>query len=195
MSPEGASQSRIAPPVGLPTSEVTFLFTDIEGSTQRREAHPEAIKAAVARHEQIVKDAIERYGRYVSKLIGDAFCAAFQVAPDAVAAARDAQEALAAEDLSSVDGLRVRMGLYSGRAEERDADYFGPTVNRAARLIGFADAELKELGYEREHARCWDYEKSLAALRAQLSDADIERLMAGGAALSEDRAIDEALNV
>lgn len=135
MFPKGLTRSGIASSAGLPTGEVTFLFTDIEGSTQRWEAHPEEMQAAVARHEQIVKDAIERHRGYIFKLIGDAFCAAFQVASDAVAAARDAQKALAVEDFSSVDGLRVRMGLHSGHAEERDKDYFGPTVNRAARLM------------------------------------------------------------
>ena len=63
--------------VTLPTGTVTFLFTDIEGSTQRWESHREAMKAAVARHEQLVSDAIKQHGGYVFKTMGDAFCAAF----------------------------------------------------------------------------------------------------------------------
>jgi len=132
------------PSVSLPTGTVTFLFSDIEGSTQRWETHREAMKAAVARHEQLMSAAIERHGGYVFKIMGDAFCAAFPTAPDAVAAACDAQLALAKEDFSTVDGLRVRMALHTGYAEERNADYFGTAVNRVARLmsIGHGDQIL-----------------------------------------------------
>src|ERR1700730_6469680 len=135
MSPDRGAQPKTAALSALPTGEVTFLFSDIEGSTQRWEAHPAAMRAAVIRHEQIVSGAIVRHGGYVFKLVGDQFCAAFHSAPDAIAAAIDAQRALAEKDFSSVDGLRVRMGLHTGNAEERNADYFGPTVNRVARLM------------------------------------------------------------
>ena len=118
-----------------PTGTVTFLFSDIEGSTQRWETNPEAMKAALLRHEQLLSTAIKKRGGYVFKIIGDAFCAAFPTAPAAVRAALDAQLALSKEDFSSVDGLRVRMGLHTGYAEERDADYFGPAVNRVSRLM------------------------------------------------------------
>jgi predicted ATPase/class 3 adenylate cyclase len=131
-----ATQVESGPPASArPTGTVTFLFTDIEGSTQRWESHREAMKAAVARHERIVTDAITKHGGYVFKTMGDAFCAAFPTAPDAVGAALDAQLALGKEDFASVDGLRVRVGLHTGYAEERNADYFGPTVNRVARLL------------------------------------------------------------
>src|SRR5579872_4057256 len=119
----------------LPTGTVTFLFSDIEGSTQRWEQHREAMKAAVARHEQLMSAAIKQHGGYVFKTVGDAFCVAFPTAPDAVRAALDAQLSLAKEDFASIDGLRVRMGLHTGYAEERNADYFGPAVNRVARLM------------------------------------------------------------
>jgi predicted ATPase/class 3 adenylate cyclase len=118
-----------------PTGTVAFLFTDIEGSTQRWESHREAMKTAAARHEQIVAAAITNRNGYVFKTMGDAFCAAFTTAADALGAALDAQRTLAAEDFTSVDGLRVRMGLHTGYAEERNADYFGPAVNRVARLM------------------------------------------------------------
>jgi class 3 adenylate cyclase len=131
----GGAKEKPQKPVPLPTGTVTFLFTDIEGSTQRWEQHREDMKAAVARHEQLMTSAIRQHGGYVFKTLGDAFCAAFATAPDAVAAAIDAQLAIAKEDFTSVDGLRVRMGLHTGYAEERHADYFGPAVNRVARLM------------------------------------------------------------
>jgi len=122
-------------PVSLPTGTVTFLFSDIEGSTERWEKHHDAMKAAVARHEQLMRLAISRYGGHIFKTVGDAFCSAFATAPNAVKAALDAQRALSTEDFSAVHGLRVRMGLHTGYAQERDADYFGPSVNRVARLM------------------------------------------------------------
>jgi len=129
----GAEQTKS--PATLPTGTVTFLFSDIEGSSQRWEQHREAMKAAVARQEQLMNAAITSQGGYVFKTFGDAFCAAFATAPQAVAAALEAQRALAKEDFSRVGGLRVRMGLHTGYAEERNADYFGPAVNRVARLM------------------------------------------------------------
>lgn len=120
--------------VSLPTGTVTFLFSDIQGSTERWEAHRDAMKAAVTRHEKVVRAAISLHDGYIFKTVGDAFCSAFATAPKALAAALDAQRGLNAEDFSAVHGLRVRMGLHTGYAEERDADYFGPAVNRVARL-------------------------------------------------------------
>jgi class 3 adenylate cyclase len=111
------------------------LFSDIEGSTQRWEANRVEMRAAVARHEQLMSAAIAQHGGYVFKTLGDAFCVAFPTAPEALGAAIDAQLVLAKEDFSTVDGLRVRMGLHTGYAEERNADYFGPAVNRIARLM------------------------------------------------------------
>ena len=119
----------------LPTGTVTFLFSDIEGSAQRWEEHRDAMKAAVSRHERVINDAVAQYGGFVFKTVGDAFCVAFPTAPQAIRAAVDAQGALAKEDFTAVDGLRVRMGLHTGYAEERNADYFGPAVNRVARLM------------------------------------------------------------
>ena len=118
-----------------PSGAVTFLFSDIEGSTVRWESAPDAMATALARHDALMREAIESNGGYVFKTMGDAFCAAFPSTPEATAAALDAQHALAAEDFSNVDGLRVRMALHSGNCDERDGDYFGPTVNRVARLL------------------------------------------------------------
>lgn len=119
----------------LPTGQVTFLFTDIEGSTRRWESDSDAMKTVVARHDDILTAAMTVHHGHIFKTVGDAFCVAFSSAPAALAAAADAQRAIAREDFSSVEGLRVRMALHSGVAHERSADYFGPSVNRVARLM------------------------------------------------------------
>src|SRR5579862_1918915 len=119
----------------LPTGTVTFLFTDIEGSTQRWERDREAMEAAVRLHDEILRGAIESHGGHIFKTIGDAFCAVFARPEDAVVATLDAQRRLAVADFSAVDGVRVRMALHTGTTDERDGDYFGPTVNRVARLL------------------------------------------------------------
>jgi predicted ATPase/class 3 adenylate cyclase len=114
---------------------LTFMFSDIEGSTQRWERDDAAMTDAVRRHDGLVRAAIESCGGRVFKTVGDAFCATFDVPARAVAACLDAQRRLEAEDFSAVDGLHVRMALHTGGAVERDGDYFGPTVNRIARLL------------------------------------------------------------
>ncbi len=119
----------------LPTGVVTFVFTDIEGSTLRWERTPAAMQAAVRRHDVLMRAAIAQNGGSVFKTVGDAFCAAFNRAGDALAAVLAAQRTLGSEDFSGVDGLRVRMALHSGETDERDGDYFGPAVNRVARLL------------------------------------------------------------
>jgi predicted ATPase/class 3 adenylate cyclase len=131
-----ATQAEPGPaPSARPTGTVTFLFSDIEGSTAHWEEQRAAMPAALRRHDELIRKAIEAHGGHVFKTIGDAFCAAFWRAPDALAAAADAQRALAAEDWSRIGGLRVRIVLHSGGAHERDGDYFGPAVNRVARLL------------------------------------------------------------
>lgn len=120
----------------FPTGTVTFLFTDIEGSTKLWEAYPEAMRQALARHDILLRQAIEDNNGYVFKTIGDAFCAAFATAPDALNAALAAQIALAAEVWPQTLILRVRMTLHTGAAELRDNDYFGQPLNRVARLLG-----------------------------------------------------------
>jgi class 3 adenylate cyclase/tetratricopeptide (TPR) repeat protein len=122
----------------LPSGTVTLLFTDIEGSTQHWEERPNEMSAALRRHDELLRIAIEAHGGHVFKTMGDQFCAAFSRASDAVAGAAEAQRALAAEDWSAVGGLQVRMALHSGATDERDGDYFGPAVNRVARLMAAA---------------------------------------------------------
>jgi len=95
----------------LPTGTVTFLFTDLEGSTRLWEEHPEAMKAALARHDAMLRDAVQARGGRVVKTTGDGMHAVFATAPDAVAAAVDAQRQLTAEEWQIGEPLRVRMGL------------------------------------------------------------------------------------
>ena len=121
-----------------PTGTLTFLFTDIEGSTKLWERHPEAMQTALARHDEILREAIELHGGYVFKTVGDAFCATFSTATGALEAALESQRKLISSEWEQTGPLRVRMALHTGAAEERDGDYFGPPVNRVARLLSAA---------------------------------------------------------
>jgi predicted ATPase/class 3 adenylate cyclase len=120
-----------------PSGTITFLFTDIEGSTRLWEEHPPAMRQALARHNALVAQAIAKSDGYVFKTMGDAFCAAFAKAEDAVAAAVAAQSCLQAERWPDGTPIRVRIALHTGAADlDREAgDYAGPTVNRVARLL------------------------------------------------------------
>lgn len=123
----------------LPTETVTFLFTDIEGSTSRWDQHTAAMRTALAQHDAIVRAAIEGHRGVVFKTVGDAFYAAFDNALNAVDAALEAQVALYAWDWGEVGVLSVRMALHTGVAQARDGDYFGPPLNRVARILELAD--------------------------------------------------------
>lgn len=119
----------------LPTGAVVFLFTDVEGSTVRWDAHRDAMQEAIRRHDALMRDAIETHAGIVFKTMGDAFYAVFERVQPALEAALDAQRRIAREDWSAVRGLRVRMAVHAGEAEQRDGDYFGPALNRTARLL------------------------------------------------------------
>jgi len=121
-----------------PTGTVTLLFTDIEGSTRHWEERAAAMTGALRRHDVLLRSAIESHSGYVFNTAGDAFCAAFWRASDALSAAIHAQRAFAAVDWSAIGELRVRMALHTGAHDERDGDYFGPSVNRVARLMAAA---------------------------------------------------------
>jgi class 3 adenylate cyclase/tetratricopeptide (TPR) repeat protein len=121
-----------------PSGTVTFLFTDIEGSTQLWDAHPELMEQALVRHDAILRGAIDAHGGFVFATGGDGVAAAFQRAGEAIAAAVEAQRCLLAEEWPDSVTLRVRMALHTGEAQERGSDYFGPPLNRAARLMGAA---------------------------------------------------------
>jgi predicted ATPase/class 3 adenylate cyclase/Tfp pilus assembly protein PilF len=121
-----------------PTGTVTFLFTDIEGSTKMWEQDSSSMQVALARHDEILRRVTEEHGGYVFKTVGDAFCCAFSTATDALETALETQQELFAKEWGVEGGVRVRMALHTGAAEERDGDYFGPPVNRVARLLSAA---------------------------------------------------------
>ena len=157
--------------VAPPTGTVTFLFTDIEGSSRMWEKSPQTMRSALGRHDEILRSAIGAHGGYVFKTVGDAFCAAFPTALEALEVALSAQRALFAEEWpKEVGQLRVRMAMHTGAAEAHGGDYLGPPLNRVARLLSAAQggqvllsvatqelvrdqlpsgAELKDLGEHR----------------------------------------------
>ncbi|MGB9223710.1 ATP-binding protein, partial [Mycobacterium sp.] len=109
-----------------PSGVVTFLFTDVEGSTRRWEAEPDEMRLALAVHDEVLRKTIEAHGGWLFKHTGDGVCAAFASPRCAVDAAVAAQRALE---------LPVRMGIATGEAELRGADYFGAVLNRVARVM------------------------------------------------------------
>ncbi len=120
----------------LPTGTITFLFTDIEGSTIRWERHPAAMRVAVARHDILLQNSMKTHNGAIFKTVGDAFYVAFTTAGEALLAAVQAQRALTAETwIKEIDPLRVRMAIHTGEAELRGQDYFGQTLNRVARIL------------------------------------------------------------
>ena len=118
-----------------PTGTITFLFSDIEGSSRKWEEQPEAMRVALAVHDRILREAFEARGGFVFKTAGDAFCVAFDTAQDAVTAALASQRGLHTADWIGIDGLKVRMALHTGAAEHRDGDYFGQALNRVSRIL------------------------------------------------------------
>src|SRR5213594_4480961 len=120
----------------MPATEVlTFLFTDIEGSTTLWEQYPDAMKSALAAHDALIRLSIEEHGGRIFKTVGDAFHAVFPEAESALRAAIESQRILHQQTWKGIPGLRVRMALNTGTAEERAGDYFGPALNRLSRLL------------------------------------------------------------
>ena len=119
----------------MPNGIVTFLFTDIEGSTRLWKELPEKMRQMQARHDELIRLAVSEYGGVVFKTVGDQVCAAFSDPADGVGAAVAAQEALRREPWEAgIGAIRVRMGLHSGSVELRDDDYFGLPLSHVARL-------------------------------------------------------------
>lgn len=119
------------------TVPLTFLFTDLENSTLLWEQFPKKMQQASARHDALMREIIERHRGRVVKTTGDGFHAVFESPLDGIAAALAGQQAVAAEPWPEATGsLAVRMGLHTGESQERGGDYYGSSVNLAARLMG-----------------------------------------------------------
>jgi TolB-like protein/class 3 adenylate cyclase/Flp pilus assembly protein TadD len=144
---------------------VTFLFTDIEGSTRLWATQHDAMKASLARHDALLRQCIEARGGFVFKTGGDAFCAAFPTAGSALDAALAAQRALRAEPWPEQAVIRVRMALHTGAAELRGGDYFGPPLNHVARLLAAGHGGQTLLS-EITHDLCRDRLPAETALRS-----------------------------
>jgi predicted ATPase/class 3 adenylate cyclase len=124
--------------VPLPTGKVSLLFSDIEGSTTLWERNPAEMTIALQRHDAIIREAVESAGGRVFKTTGDGFHAVFTSPVECLIAAAAAQRSLQLEEWPRETPIKVRMGLHSGLCEQRDDDYFGPVMNRTARLMDVA---------------------------------------------------------
>lgn len=113
----------------------TFMFTDIESSTRLWEEHPAGMTESLALHDSVVVESIVGARGAVLKTTGDGVIAVFETAGDAVAAALAAQVGLSSVSWGATGPLRVRIGIHGGETELRDGDYFGPVMNRAARIM------------------------------------------------------------
>lgn len=118
-----------------PTGLVTFLFTDIEGSSTAWEQDRAAMRTTLEHHDRIVRTAIERHHGYVFKTMGDAFCSAFARCREALSAALAIQRDLSTHDWETSLPPRVRIAIHAGDADERGGDYFGTSLNRVSRLV------------------------------------------------------------
>jgi predicted ATPase/class 3 adenylate cyclase len=128
----------------LPSGTVTFLFSDVEGSTQLLERYPEATGIALARHHDLFEEVVARHDGAIFETVGDAVYAAFSQPRDAVTAALEVQQGLRSEDWGEVGRLAVRIAIHSGPVERRGDHYFGPALFRCARLqaLGYGEQTL-----------------------------------------------------
>jgi predicted ATPase/class 3 adenylate cyclase len=122
-------------PPELASQTLAFLFTDIEGSTRLWEQHRQPMKEALERHDAILREAVESSNGQVVKSTGDGLMAVFGSAADGVTACLKAQDGLARAPWGETGALRVRMALHAGEAARRNGDYYGPTLNRTARVM------------------------------------------------------------
>jgi predicted ATPase/class 3 adenylate cyclase len=121
-----------------PGEPLTFIFADLESSTRLWERFPDAMKGAMERHDEILRDAVKGAGGRVVKITGDGLMAVFGSPSAAAAAALEAQRALQREPWGETGPLRVRMGIHVGVAQQRAADFYGPPINRTARIMAAA---------------------------------------------------------
>ncbi len=124
--------------ISYPSGTVTFLFTDLEASSQLWDEHPTAMQAAMARHDDILRDGVEANQGSIVKRTGDGLHAAFNTPDDALRSALLIQQTILAQSWDITGPFRVRMGLHTGQAQLREGDYYGPAVNRAARVMSVA---------------------------------------------------------
>ena len=118
-----------------PVGTITFLFTDIEGSTMLWERFPQAAGEALVLHDGVLRKAITDHVGYIFKSKGDGFCAAFSTAANALEAALESQSVIQNEMWPEpIEEIKVRMAIHSGTADAREGDYFGPSLNRVARM-------------------------------------------------------------
>jgi predicted ATPase/class 3 adenylate cyclase len=135
---------RAAPPTGgrltiMPENPtLTFLFTDIEGSTSKWEEQPEQMAQAVGHHDALLRDAVLSHGGRIVKTTGDGIYAAFPTPAEGLSAVIEIQLALLDPAATAGMALRVRCGLHMGAVQSRDNDYFGSTINRTARIMNAA---------------------------------------------------------
>ena len=148
---ETVTNAFLEPRRELPTGVVTFLFTDIEGSTVRWERDPVAMQRALREHDEIMRDAIASAGGVVFKTVGDAFYAAFQTADAAVESAVASQRRLAETDFEHVDGLRVRMALHTGTGRRARRRLFRSSTE-SRRAPALDRSRRPDLALERERA-------------------------------------------
>jgi len=134
----GSPRAELRARVPAPVLQVTLLFTDIEGSTALWERDETRMSQALALHDELARTSVESHGGSVVKKTGDGIHAVFDDASAAFAATLELQQALHDSALSGGAPLRVRCGLHRGVVEHRDGDYFGSTVNRAARIMSAA---------------------------------------------------------
>ena len=127
--------------MALPSGTVTFLFTDIEGSTGLWETYPRAMQSAMLFHNSIIEQAVLANNGTVFKHIGDGLCAAFSVPSEAIASALTAQGTLQSEEWREIGSLRIRMGLHTGEVEQLGDDYVGIPLNVVNRLVSSAHGE------------------------------------------------------
>jgi class 3 adenylate cyclase/tetratricopeptide (TPR) repeat protein len=120
---------------------LAFLFSDIENSTALWERHPDAMGTVMARHDQLMAEVVSLGGGRLVKTTGDGMLASFITAGAAVRAAITAQKMVAAEPWPNRIPLRIRMGIHVGSSDERDGDFYGSTLNRAARVMALAHGE------------------------------------------------------